>query len=221
MPFHAFLFFTAVLTDPTGHRSRVYRFPTTNEVHCLVSAVGSYWCILVVPLLHRGTILLLSMSPPFFDSGQSFNSLSLFGSSSFWKAFKGSSMHSLERYYEKISREHCPQKQAIDDFSSIYNCSKELSALIICMRIDITPSSSKQAPSSSSIPSSSSNNINLASLMEAMQNLITRIEISDAHYIANEKILHDFWSKIGATVLQLIQFSNFFHLDQTESFHHT
>ncbi|MFQ6623681.1 hypothetical protein Gotur_004177 [Gossypium turneri] len=199
MPFHAFLFFTAVLTDPTGHRSRVYRFPTTNEVHCLVSAVGSYWCILVVPLLHRGTILLLSMSPPFFDSGQSFNSLSLFGSSSFWKAFKGSSMHSLERYYEN----------------------KELSALIICMRIDITPSSSKQAPSSSSIPSSSSNNINLASLMEAMQNLITRIEISDAHYIANEKILHDFWSKIGATVLQLIQFSNFFHLDQTESFHHT
>ncbi|MBA0551918.1 hypothetical protein Golob_022774, partial [Gossypium lobatum] len=138
MPFHAFLFFTAVLTDPTGHRSRVYRFPTTNEVHCLVSAVGSYWCILVVPLLHRGTILLLSMSPPFFDSG------------------------------------------------------KELSALIICMRIDITPSSSKQAPSSSSILSSSSNNINLASLMEAMQNLITRIEISDAHYIANEKILHDF-----------------------------
>ncbi|PPR97831.1 hypothetical protein GOBAR_AA22836 [Gossypium barbadense] len=161
MPSHAFLFFTAVLTDPTGHRRRVYRFPTNNEVHCLVSAVGSNWCILVAPLLHRGTILLLSMSPPSFDSG--------------------------------ISREHCPQKQAIDDFSTIYNCSKELSALIICMRIDITPSSSKQAPSSSSIPSSSSNNMNLASLMEAMQNLRTRIEISDAHYIANEKILHDFW----------------------------
>ncbi|TYI40462.1 hypothetical protein ES332_A02G164100v1 [Gossypium tomentosum] len=69
MPSHAFLFFTAVLTDPTGHRRRVYRFPTNNEVHCLVSAVGSNWCILVAPLLHRGTILLLSMSPPSFDSG--------------------------------------------------------------------------------------------------------------------------------------------------------
>ncbi|MFQ6620860.1 hypothetical protein Gotur_002537, partial [Gossypium turneri] len=69
MPSHAFLFFIAVLIDPDGHHRRVCRFQTTNEVHYLVSAVVPAWCILVVPLLHRGTSLLLSMSPPSFDYG--------------------------------------------------------------------------------------------------------------------------------------------------------
>ncbi|TYI25908.1 hypothetical protein ES332_A05G079400v1 [Gossypium tomentosum] len=69
MPSHAFLFFTAVLTDPAGHRRRVGHFPMTNEGQCLVSAVGSNWCILVVPLLRRGTGLLLSTFPPSFDNG--------------------------------------------------------------------------------------------------------------------------------------------------------
>ncbi|MBA0719692.1 hypothetical protein Golax_007346, partial [Gossypium laxum] len=69
MPSHAFLFFTAVLTDPAGHRCRVCHFPMTNEAQCLVSAVGSDWCILVVPLLRRGTGLLLSTFPPSFDNG--------------------------------------------------------------------------------------------------------------------------------------------------------
>ncbi|MBA0745105.1 hypothetical protein Gogos_007695 [Gossypium gossypioides] len=69
MPSHAFLFFTAVLTDPAGHRRRVCHFPMTNEAQCLVSAVGSDWCILVVPLLRRGTGLLLSTFPPSFYNG--------------------------------------------------------------------------------------------------------------------------------------------------------
>ncbi|MBA0628904.1 hypothetical protein Godav_023535, partial [Gossypium davidsonii] len=64
MPSHAFIFFAAVLTDPSGHLRRVCDFPTTNEVHFLVSVVGSNWCILVVPLLHHGTILLFSMFLP-------------------------------------------------------------------------------------------------------------------------------------------------------------
>ncbi|KAH1120548.1 hypothetical protein J1N35_003708 [Gossypium stocksii] len=69
MPSHAFFFFIAVLIDPAGHHRRVCRFPTTNEVHYLVSAVGSDWCILVVPLLHRWRSLLPSTSPPSFDYG--------------------------------------------------------------------------------------------------------------------------------------------------------
>ncbi|KAB1671486.1 hypothetical protein ERO13_D01G023493v2 [Gossypium hirsutum] len=69
MPSHAFLFFIAVQIDPAGHHRRVCRFQTTNEVHYLVSAVVPAWCILVVPLLHRGTSLLLSTSPPSFDYG--------------------------------------------------------------------------------------------------------------------------------------------------------
>ncbi|KAB2028082.1 hypothetical protein ES319_D05G075700v1 [Gossypium barbadense] len=69
MPSHAFLFFTAVRTHPAGHRCRVCHFPMTNEAQCLVSAVGFDWCILVVPLLRRGTGLLLSTFPPSFDNG--------------------------------------------------------------------------------------------------------------------------------------------------------
>ncbi|MBA0549745.1 hypothetical protein Golob_020761, partial [Gossypium lobatum] len=100
MPSHAFLFFTAVLIDPAGHHRRVCRFQTTNEVHYLVSAVVPAWCILVVPLLHRGTSLLLSTSPPSFDYGSSMTTV-----------FNVLHLSDALLSFSRFSRELSPRKQ--------------------------------------------------------------------------------------------------------------